>query len=79
MTHKELHNNMSINVKNKSDALIILSRIDNMINATINGQGYNIVEMVASVMDNDPILKDIITTAIELSETQNNSTEINLN
>ena len=79
MTHEELHNNMSINVENKSDALIILSRIDNMVNVTINGQGYNIVEMIASVMDRDPILKDIITTAIELSETQNNSTEINLN
>lgn len=54
MTHEE-----SINVENKSDALIILSRIDNMINVTINGQGYNIVEMIASVMDSDPISKTL--------------------
>lgn len=66
MTHEELHNNMSINVENKSDALIILSRIDNMINVTIKGQGYNIVEMIVSVMDSDPILKDIITTALRI-------------
>ena len=68
MTHEEIHNNASINVDNESDALVIMSMRNNIINGTMQGKCPKIIEMLASVMDSDPIFKNIILTAIELTE-----------
>lgn len=68
MTHEELHNSVIINVDNESDALVIMSMRDNKINGTMQGKCQKIIEMLASVIENEPILKDIILKAIELTE-----------
>lgn len=70
MTHEEIHNNESIKVDNESDALVIMSMRDNKINGTMQGKCQKIIEMLASVIENNPTLKDIILIAIELSESK---------
>ena len=68
MTHEEIHNNDNIKVDNESDALVIMSMRDNKINGTMQGKCQKIIEMLASVIENNPTLKDIILIAIELTE-----------
>ena len=70
MTHEEIHNNDNIKVDNESDALVIMSMRNNIVNGTMQGKCQKIIEMLASLIVNNPTLKDIILIAIELSESK---------
>lgn len=79
MTHEELHNNIPVRTEHSEDAVVILSLLSDRINFCIEGNTHAIVDVFSIAINHNPVLKDVMLAAIELSELgdKNCSPELN--
>lgn len=79
MTHKELHNNIPVRTEHSEDAVFILSLLSDRINFCIEGNTRNLVNILLTAIDHNPMLKDVMLAAIELAGLEDNNSSPELN
>ena len=69
MTHEELH----------EDAVVILSLLSDRINFCIEGNTHIIVDLLSVAIKHNPMLKDVMLAAIEMTGLEDNDFSPELN
>lgn len=79
MNRVELFNNTHIRVEHPEDAVFILSLLSERLSSCIEGDTHIIVAMLSIAIKHNPVLKDIMLAAIELSELEDKNCSPELN